>query len=224
MMSIDPDRFRLPPEIIGDLTLAPDLPRHGPREPFIRGPIPYPWLAGASRLPGSGFAVAMGVWYLARRFRRDPRAGVPELAGLLGLGRTATKTALRVAAEAGLIAVRRDPGRKLVLSLREVPAAGPEPKPLRGPIPWGWWAAASRLPGPSLRVGAVCWLVAGWRRSAEFALGAGDWAGMGLSRFAVYRGLNGLERAGLVTVARQPGCRPVVRIREAPAASTSLDV
>ena len=72
-----------------------------------------------------------------------------------GLGRTTPKAALRAVAEVGLIAVQQDPGRKLVLSLREIPAIGPGPKALRGPIPWGWWAVASRLRGPSLRVGAV---------------------------------------------------------------------
>jgi hypothetical protein len=214
-MGIDPDRFRIPPEMIGGRASRPDLPRHGPRETFIRGPVPFRWLAEASRLPGSGFPVAMGVWYLARRFRRDPRSSVPELAALLGLGRTTTKAALRVAAEAGLIAVRRDPGRKLVLSLREVPATGLVPKPLRGPIPWVWWAGASRLPGPSLRVGAVCWLVAGWRRSAEFALGSGDWAELGLSRFAVARGLGHLDDAGLVSVTHRAGRTSVVRLRDA---------
>jgi hypothetical protein len=119
-------------------------------------------------------------------------------------------------AEVGLIAVQQDPGRKLVLSLREIPAIGPGPKALRGPIPWGWWAVASRLRGPSLRVGAACWLVAGWRRSAEFTLGAGDWAGMGLSQFAVARGLDGLERTGLVSVIRRIGRRSVVAIRDVP--------
>jgi hypothetical protein len=211
-MGIDPARFQIPPEMIGDLTGPPELPRHGPRETFLRGPIPYRWLAEASRLPGSGFAVAMGVWYLARRFRRDPRVSVPELAALLGLGRTTTKTALRAATTAGLIAVRRDPGRKLVLSLREIPADGPWPKPLRGPIPWSWWASASRLPGSSLCVGAVCWLVAGWRRSAEFTLVSDEWAELGLSRFAVSRGLKELELTGLVSVARRLGRPPVVSI------------
>src|SRR4051812_12381601 len=113
---------------------------------------------------------------MAHRFRHDPRVSVSELATSLGLGRTTTKTALSEKVEAGLIAVRRDPGRKLVLSLRGNPAYGPGPKPPWGPIPWDWWAAASRLPGPSLRVGAVCWLLAGWRRSAEFVLGSGEWS------------------------------------------------
>jgi hypothetical protein len=210
-MGIDLDRFRIPFEMIGDRS-ALDLPRHGPRETFLRGPIPYRWLAVASRLPGSGFAVAMGVWYLARRFRREARTSIPELAGLLGLGRTTTKTALRAAEGTGLISVHRAPGRKMSLSPREMPGAGRGPKPLRGPIPWEWWSAASRLPGLSLRVGAVCWLVAGWRRSAEFVLGSGEWAEFGLSRFAISRGLGYLSRANLVSARRSLGRSPFVRL------------
>jgi hypothetical protein len=213
-MGIDPARFQIPPEMIGDLTGPPELPRHGPRETFIRGPIPYRWLAEASRLPGSGFALAMGVWYLARRFRRDPRASVPDLAALLGLGRTTTKTALRAAAAAGLIMVHRDPGRKLVLLLREIPAGSPGPKPLQGPIPWNWWASASRLSGSSLQVGAVCWLLAGWHRSAEFELGLSEWGELGLTRFSAGRGLECLGRAGLVAILHRPGCRPMVTLRD----------
>jgi len=181
-------------------------------------------------------AVGLGVWSEAVQLRRlseryrqhrsgygasrgfgakPPRVSVSELVELLGLGRTTTKAALRRAVGVGLIGVRRDPGRKLVLSLRNLPADGPEPKPLRGPIPWAWWAAASLLPGPSLRVGAVCWLVAGRQRSAEFVLGSGDWSELGLSRFAVWRGLGNLNEAGLVSVTRLSGRPSIVHLRNA---------
>jgi hypothetical protein len=214
-MGIDLDRFRIPPEMIGDRS-ALDLPRHGPRETFLRGPIPYRWLAEAARLPGSGFAVAMGVWYLARRFRREARMSIPELAGLLGLGRTTTKTALQAAEGAGLISVHRAPGRKLSLSPREIPGAGRGPKPLRGPIPWGWWMAAVRLPGRATQVAAACWLVAGWEKSAEIELVLGGWGELGLSRFSAGRGLHTLENAGLVTVVRRAGGPPTVTLLDGP--------
>ena len=38
-------------------------------------------------------------------------------------------------------------------------------------------------------VGAVCWLLAGWERSAEFELALDDWAEFGLSRFSASRGI-----------------------------------
>ena len=42
---------------------------------------------------------------------------------------------------------------------------------------------------------AVCWLLTGWNRSAEFELKLEDWAEFGLSRFSASRGLATLERA-----------------------------
>ena len=54
--------------------------------------------------------------------------------------------------------------------------------------------------------------MAGWERSAEFELAMGDWAEFGLSRFSASRGLDALEGAGLVSVARRPGLSPIVSI------------
>jgi hypothetical protein len=105
-----------------------------------------------------------------------------------------------------------------VLALPD-PEAGPERRPLYGPIPWSWWLQASRLPGKSLQVGAVCWLLAGWNRSAEFELVIDDRAEFGLSRFSASRGLDELERAELVSVDRMPGRPPIVTILDADAAS-----
>ena len=76
-------------------------------------------------------------------------------------------------------------------------------------------AGGSRPPGsrgsPS-KSASVCWLLAGWNRSAEFELALDDWAEFGLSRFSASRGLDELERAGLVSVGRMPGRSPVVTI------------
>src|SRR4051794_14233461 len=116
-MGVEWERFRLPADLIGDLTPKPEPPRPRLGETFLRGPIPWGWLAEASRLPGSGFSVAMAVWYVVHRFRRDPRASVAELAECLGTGRTTIKAGLRGAESAGLISVRRDPGRKPVYTL-----------------------------------------------------------------------------------------------------------
>jgi hypothetical protein len=113
-----------------------------------------------------------------------------------------------------LLAVEREPGCKLAVSVLDLPEpeAGPERRPLYGPIPWSWWLPASRLPGRSLQVGAVCWLLAGWIQWAEFELALESWAEFGLSRFSAWRGLDTLERVGLVSVARRPGRSPIVAI------------
>jgi hypothetical protein len=64
----------------------------------------------------------------------------------------------------------------------------------------------------SLQVGAVCWLLAEWDRSAVFELALDECAEFGLSRFSASRGLDTLEVAGLVSAARRPGRSPVVLI------------
>ena len=114
---------------------------------------------------------------------------------------------LHAAELAGLLAVEREPGCKLAVSVLDLPGpkSSPSERPLYGPIPWAWWLPASRLPGKSLHVGAVCWLLAGWERSASFELALEGWADLGLSRFSASRGLDELERAKLVSVSRTPG-------------------
>jgi hypothetical protein len=94
-----------------------------------------------------------------------------------------------------------------VVSILDVPEANHRPKrrPLYGPTPWSWWLPASRLPGKALPVGATCWLLADWERLAEFELALNGWSEFGLSRFSASRGLDTLERAGLVTLVRRSG-------------------
>jgi hypothetical protein len=58
----------------------------------------------------------------------------------------------------------------------------------------------------------IVWLLAGWEKSAEIELAWDDWMEIGLSRFSAYRGLDALERAGLVEAVRRPGRPPVVTI------------
>ena len=100
----------------------------------------------------------------------------------------------------------------------------PDPKrrPLYGPIPWGWWLPASRLPGKTLQLASVCWLLAGWNRSAEFELVLEDWAEFGLSRFSASRGLDGHStgRAGL----RRPYARSLRLVTIMDATVEILDV
>lgn len=209
---MDVERFRLPPEMRGDLA-APGTapPRHATGETFLRGPVPSGWLAEASRSGDAGFRAALGVWYLTHRYGRPAVKNVTELAAVL---ETSPRTL-----ERGLKAVRgrlvegTDAGRKTSWTVRKLPGDRIDARALRGPIPWQWWAEASRLPNPSLRVGAVCWLLSGRERSAEFALGLGQWAELGLSRFAVSRGLGFLSRAGLVSVSPRSGRPPIVVLR-----------
>jgi hypothetical protein len=67
-VGIDPDRYRLTPEMYGGLTPVSTRPRSGMT--FIRGPISWAWWSEASRSGEAGFRVALGILYLSRRYGR----------------------------------------------------------------------------------------------------------------------------------------------------------
>jgi hypothetical protein len=215
----DPERFRLPMELAGESQSRRRPPRHRPGEPFIKGPIPYAWISTASRLPGAGLRVAMAYRFHVGRFRfhYGKRWGLPTIARGLRISDDSARRGLRAAELAGLLSASREPGCKMAVSVLDLPEPGARPGrwPLYGPIPWSWWLPVSRLPGKSLQVGAVCWLLAGWERSAEFELALNGWAEFGLSRFSASRGLDVLELAELVSIVRTPGRSPVVTMLDA---------
>ncbi len=215
----DLDQLRLPADRVGNPKSSRRPPRHRPGDPFIKGPIPYGWIASACRLPAAGLRVAMACRFLCCRFRVGNRWGLDAIAKGLRISGPSTRRGLHSAELAGLLAVEREPGCKLAVSVLDLPDphGGPKRRPLYGPIPWSWWLPASRLPGKSLQVGAVCWLLAGWNRSAEFELALHDRAEFGLSRFSASRGLDVLERAEMVSVRRMPGRPPIVTILDATA-------
>jgi DNA-binding transcriptional ArsR family regulator len=55
-------------------------------------------------------------------------------------------------------------------------------------------------------------LVGGWKRSNGFEYSVGEWSEFGLSHPAVSRGLDELDRAGLISTVRGQGKSPVVTI------------
>jgi DNA-binding transcriptional ArsR family regulator len=186
----------------------PPRPRAG--EPFIRGPIPFSWLAVASRLRGSGLIVAMAVRFLRSRYPGKSSWSVAEIGWRAGLEERSARRALQALSEAGLISLVRKPGRKPALAILQRDEENHRP-PLWGPIPWRWWRAASQLPGKAPQVSLACWLLAGWGRAAQFEL-APLWPELGLSQPSTYRGLESLVEAGLANVARTRGQPPVVTI------------
>ena len=214
---LDLERLRLPADKVRSLQSSGRPPRHRPGDPFIKGPIAYSWVASACRLPGAGLRVAMAFRFLCCRFRRESRWGPDKIGKGLGISDDSVRRGLHAAELAGLLAVERAPGCKLAVSVLDLPEpeAGSKRRPLYGPIPWSWWLPASRLPGKTLQVASVCWLLAGWNRSAEFELALDDGAEFGLSRFSASRGLGTLERAGLVFTVRRSGLPPIVTILDA---------
>jgi|SRR6185369_11242563 len=85
---------------------------------------------------------------------------------------------------------------------------------LKGPIPLLWLVTAARLPGRTLQVALAIWFLAGVQRSSSVRLSPKVLAGFVADRHAGYRGLQALERAGLISVTRHRGRAPDVVILE----------
>src|SRR3954471_17155165 len=96
----DLDQLRLPPGMIGNLAGRRRPPRHRSGDPFIKGPIPYAWIASACRLPGAGLHVAMAYRFYAGRFRfrrRGSHWGLPDAARGLGISDDSARRGLHAA-------------------------------------------------------------------------------------------------------------------------------
>jgi hypothetical protein len=104
------------------------------------------------------------------------------------------------------------------------PRHRPGQKFLKGPIPLAWLEAAGGLPGKALLVGVHVWFQAGLRHSRSVPLNQSRLARPGMSDKTVRRGLKALERAGLVTVDRQPGRKPIVTLLDPPTAVSPTGV
>ena len=207
----DVEEFRLPRSLYAEIPTRQFPPRPREGEPFIRGPVPFSWVALASRLPGSCLIVALAARYLRSRYTRKASWSVAEIGWRAGLEERSARRTLQILSEAGLIALTRKPGRKPTLAILELAGVGDPGASAWGPIPWRWWRAASQLPGKAPQVALACWLKTGWERSARFEL-APVWLELGLSQPSTYRGLASLSEAGLAGVIHSRGRSPTITI------------
>ena len=92
-----------------------------------------------------------------------------------------------------------------------------------GPVPGDWLKKAASLKGKAFHLGIFLWLFAGMKRTAKVKLSL-RWLEeeAGINRITAWRGLATLEAAGLVSVERRPGSKPMVTILQ-PAAKQSRD-
>jgi len=97
-----------------------------------------------------------------------------------------------------------------------LPQPGPGERFLKGPIPWAWVTAAARQSGRALHVAFALWLAASMKRNARVTLPSSLIEDMGMDRFAAARGLDALEKVGLVTVERASGRKAIVTLHAAP--------
>ena len=82
-----------------------------------------------------------------------------------------------------------------------------------GPIPLWWIQKAAILPGKSLAVGMIVFFYCGLWRSTKAKVGVTNIAKkLGISWPTAYRGLVSLERAGLIEVSKQPGCKSQIKL------------
>ena len=57
---------------------TPKLPRHHPGEHFLKGPVPFSWLAKAARCGGRALHVGIILWYRAG-LERSPTIRIPTV-------------------------------------------------------------------------------------------------------------------------------------------------
>jgi hypothetical protein len=98
---MDVDRYRA----------MPQLPRHAPGQPFLKGPVPLAWLSRAAGRPGKALAVALALWYAAGLTQGATVLLSRRLLRLFHVGRHAAGRALENLACSGLVAVDRGRGR-----------------------------------------------------------------------------------------------------------------
>lgn len=102
--------------------------------------------------------------------------------------------------------------RPVVAPSKKPPRHKPGEKFVKGPIPLRWLATAASQPGKALHVAMALWFLVGLRRNRTVALSGALLSTFGVSRYAGYRGLKVLERAGLVSVIRCQGRLPTVEL------------
>jgi hypothetical protein len=119
MDPFDPQRFGWP-NAPKKAKASKNPPRHKPGEKFLKGPIPWTWLAKAAHQPGKALHVAIALWFLAGITRKRTVALSGAVLQALGVNRHSGYRGLAALEKAGLVSVVRPPGRLPVVTLQEV--------------------------------------------------------------------------------------------------------
>lgn len=122
MNKIDPDKFRLGSKI----EIAPKAeqkPSAYQRQTgrFMRGPIPWNWLATAAWLPGRALHVAIAVWYLRYLHKSTTIKLSAKVLRELGVTRQSGYRSLKALEAAELVSCVRAPGKCPVVTVLEAP-------------------------------------------------------------------------------------------------------
>ncbi len=101
-------------------------PRHKQGEKFLKGPIPWKWLAQAARLRGRAIQVAIALWFLVGVTRGRTVGLSGSVLEDLGVDRHAKYRGLAALEKAGLVKVSRHPGRNSMVTILDLEEATPE--------------------------------------------------------------------------------------------------
>jgi hypothetical protein len=120
-----PDHLRVSANGVPNVETQPPRrpPRHKPGGAFLKGPIPWNWLARAGQLPGCALAVGLALWREAGCLRRRTVPYRPTAAAELGVSPKAGRQGLRALEGDRLISIRRPPGRCLEVTLLDLSAS-----------------------------------------------------------------------------------------------------
>jgi hypothetical protein len=92
-------------------------PRHKPGDWFLRGPIPWPWIERAMRLPGQALALSLYLW---REAGRHSQRTVKLCLARTSLNRRTAQRALQTLEKAGLVSVLRHSGQGVEMTILDV--------------------------------------------------------------------------------------------------------
>lgn len=95
----------------------------GQSEHFLKGPIPWAWIAHATLLPGRALAVGLVIWlWSGMRRSHTVRLSASHVFPAIGISRYAVYRALHQLEQAHLISLRRRRGHPPIVTILETNA------------------------------------------------------------------------------------------------------
>lgn len=106
----DPKRWSVPDDFqFEQFKPSKWKPKRSPS--FLKGPIPWPWIRTAVKLPGKALAIGLMLWLESGMKRRKSIHFVLTRAVKIGIPHSTARRAIRELEQARLIRVKRRPGR-----------------------------------------------------------------------------------------------------------------
>ena len=83
---------------------------------------------------------------------------------------------------------------------------------LKGPVLMQWLELAEACPGKGIQIAIAIWHMVGMTGSRTIKIPKAVLQQLGISRYALYRALPGMEEVGLISVLRMPGASPAITV------------